>query len=517
MKSALVRAKAFVGARPATALGIDIGETHINLALLKKDDKGIKLVKTAQCPLPEGTIKSGSLQDQAALLKAIRQLKSRNHIRARAAAVSLPAGLVLMQIVELPKQMPPNIGHFVQDEVKQYVALSGEKIISDFCNLSTAHEGSNKILVAASDRQKVAGFVSVCSRAGINVDIVEPAMLAFIRACYAKKITAKFNYNMLLALVFGDVLTLCVFRKQTLDLIRTKNLQIDPASGGLADHLAEQINAVTQYYDIEHAGELKGWHVTTVIDTTSDLTASLGPALKAKLQNVDLEVMNLHDAAGDTPFALDVASQPHASGTAIGLAMRLLSTGDPPSAGFKVNLLPKEAIEARLLRKHILVTANIVAVVLLATMLIVHIVTLSTSKVNQSIQRKIQSQPPQSTSTLVQQEKLLNQQIEQMGEGPHLLNELITARRQADWAGLLSDIGNAAPHTVCITRLSSRTSRAVSLQGLATSYDAANMFVNMLEKSEHILSVSLLQAQKDKDQSLVRYEIDCSLVPPRGN
>jgi Tfp pilus assembly protein PilN len=104
-----------------------------------------------------------------------------------------------------------------------------------------------------------------------------------------------------------------------------------------------------------------------------------------------------------------------------------------------------------------------------------------------------------------------------MGEGPHLLNELIAARRQADWAGLLSDIGNAVPETVCITRLSSRSSRAVSLEGLATSYDAANVFVNALEKSEHILSVSLLQAQKDKDQSLVRYEINCSLVPPRGN
>ena len=54
-----------------TALGVDISEGLINLALLKQSAKGVELVKTASGPVPDGAIEGGNIQDPAALARAI--------------------------------------------------------------------------------------------------------------------------------------------------------------------------------------------------------------------------------------------------------------------------------------------------------------------------------------------------------------------------------------------------------------------------------------------------------------
>lgn len=493
-----------------TALGIDVSQTHISLALLKKDSKGIRLVKAARCPVPDGAMKDGGVQDPAALCRAIRALAFRNRIRAHAAAMSIPSGSLLMQIIDMPKQMPANINQFVQDEVKQYVALSGERIVSDFCGITSAVEGSNRILVTAADGQKVASLIRVCGRAGVNVETVEPPVLAYVRACYAKKIAPKFNRNVLLALLHDQTLTICVFRKRALDLVRTKDLGAEPAQPqALINRLAGEIEAVIQFYDIEVPGDSRNWEVTLVTNDAAQVYEKAEELLKGRLPDAQVQVRTLQDAYRDTPIGSGLAG----SVEAIGLAMRRLQAEDNL---FKVNLLPKEIIQVRSLRRQILVTANIVAAVLLITMLIVHGLGVSIEKVNKSIERRIQVQPPQGTSTLVAQKRLLDQQIKQLSEGPGQLAQIITRRRDVGWAGLLHDIKNGAPDAVCITRLLSKDNLSMSLEGLALSYDAIHLFVSMLDKSEHILSASLVKAQKDEGQGgLIKYEISCSLMSDR--
>ena len=46
-----------------TVLGIDISNGRINLALLRRDDKAIKLLKTASAPVPEGAVKNGNIEN----------------------------------------------------------------------------------------------------------------------------------------------------------------------------------------------------------------------------------------------------------------------------------------------------------------------------------------------------------------------------------------------------------------------------------------------------------------------
>ncbi|MHC4337912.1 MAG: pilus assembly protein PilM, partial [Planctomycetota bacterium] len=100
--------------RAQTALGIDISEKLINLALLRKDKNGVKLLRSASGPVPDGAIKDGNVADSAALFKAVRELKNRNKMRASQTAVTLLTRPVLLQIIDVPRTLPTNMGQFVQ-------------------------------------------------------------------------------------------------------------------------------------------------------------------------------------------------------------------------------------------------------------------------------------------------------------------------------------------------------------------------------------------------------------------
>ena len=61
--------------RAKTALGIDLSDGRINLALLEKNKDGVKLLKTATGTIPEGAIENGNIEDQPGL-----QISTQNHV-----------------------------------------------------------------------------------------------------------------------------------------------------------------------------------------------------------------------------------------------------------------------------------------------------------------------------------------------------------------------------------------------------------------------------------------------------
>ena len=123
--------------RNQVALGIDISDTRISLALLRRAKNGVKVLKAGSAPVPEGAIKDGNIEEPEVLAKAIRGLKSRSGIRAIRAAVSLSVRPMIGHILEAPKGAPSNVGQFVQKELKSYIALSGMEIAFDFCGIKS--------------------------------------------------------------------------------------------------------------------------------------------------------------------------------------------------------------------------------------------------------------------------------------------------------------------------------------------------------------------------------------------
>ena len=85
------------------------------------------------------------------------------------------------------------------------------------------------------------------------------------------------------------------------------------------------------------------------------------------------------------------------------------------------------------------------------------------------------------------------------------------------WAGVLGDIRSAIPKTVRITGLLHVGGSGVSIEGLAMSYEAVQLFAETLGECEHIASASLLESRGEETQEgLIRYSIGCSVLPGRA-
>ena len=344
-----------------TALGIDISDGRINLALLGKDANGVKLLKAASGPVPDGAIKNGNIEDPKALTKAIKKLKAKNRIHSHRTSLSLVANPTLMQILDLPKDSRGNIRQFVHEQVKHYAMLPINKAAVDFCGIkASAKSGSRRALVVATDGQKVTAAARTMNREGLNVDAIEPHWMAYTRACYAKKITKSFDTNLLFATVYNGSVTLYLFKNQTLDFIRTKPIVSDILrSEKFFEWLMEEINAVIKFYELEVSGKCNKWQVTLVADICDKSVDEKTKLLRAKFNSsVELEVRTPENAYLDTAVA-EANYENKPSAVAVGLAMKLLNV---PGCPLSINLLPAELARAKLVEKQVLIIANLAAV-----------------------------------------------------------------------------------------------------------------------------------------------------------
>lgn len=512
-----------------TAVGVDISAQWINLALLKKSRNGVKLLAFASAPIPDGAIKNGSIENVEVLADAIKKLKSDSRIRTTRAAVSLFTEPSVVKIIEIPKQVPSNIGQFVQDQVKHFAVLPANNIALDFCGVAGVGSeaiSASRLLVVAADGRKVDEIVKMCSHAGLTTEAIEPPLLSLTRAIYDKKIAGKFDINVLIAVLQGNNLTLCVFRRQTMDFVRTMSISKvlgtpygeKAQPNELCQWLAEQINTVVQFYDVDVPNNSGKWEITVVADgeIVEPLPQNAEEVLKAKVASANLQLLTGEDicnaAVSQPQEAADFQQTYKPSPVAVGLAMKLLGT-DTRNLG--VNLLPAEVVRLRTAQKGSLVTANIIAAVLLIMILAVIWPTWKIKKLNESIDYK-KAHLSQDTLTLVKERASVNKQTDVVSNKLNQINEILSSHRDTDWPGLLNDIGKLIPRTVCITSLSSGAGQGISLKGLALSNEAVYWLVDRLNnKSEHISSASITGTKRD-NKGFINYEISCILAQGRG-
>jgi Tfp pilus assembly PilM family ATPase len=495
-----------------TALGVDISEGRINMALLKQSAKGLELLKAASAPVPDGAIKDGNIEEPAKLAKAIKDLRLHNKIRARQAAISLFARPVVLQIFDLPKKKQINVGQFVRNELKSYVMLSGMEFASDFCRTISGKGVGSRLLAAAADSQNVAMLAQASDMAGLNAKIIEPPLLSYTRALYAKKIEGKFDCDVLIAVLRDGVLQLCVFRKQILDFIRVEKISEEQAGPDqLSQWLSEKINEIIRSYDVEAVESSGNWEVTVVADSM-ELPQSFDETLKSEIKSENVQVRTGQSICQDTVVAQNDGRE-KASAVAIGLAIGLLNQNDN---GLKINLVPPESAEVRAVKKQLFVTAAIIAAMPLFMVLTGTGLSLRANNVKKDIAENMQSDLSQDTYTLLNEQEKLDRQIKQLSDIPAELSNILGSRPSVDWAGILNDVKKRTPKTIRIINLFSRDSSTMYLEGMAISYEMIHLFVQMLNDSIYISSASLTETTKEeKGNGFIMYRIDCVLKPEK--
>lgn len=506
--------------RTKTALGVDISDERISLVLLKKDKNGVELLASASAPVPDGAIKNGNVEDAKVLAKVIEELKTKNKIRSYPTALSFVVNPVLIQILDLPKSVPASIGQFVRNEVKQCAKLPIKDVAVDFCGIkSSARLGNRRALVVATDGQKITNvaktLASKLTSEGLNICAIEPASVAYIRACYEKKIAKTFDQNLLFAIVREGILTLCLFRNQTLDFVRTKQFEDDKCDADkYSKWLVAEIYEVLRFYEFEVLDKHNKWDVLLTTDIHSEYIKDNIKVLAADssatgIEGVELAVRTPEEAYLDTPFA-DTNFPDKPSTVAVGLAMKLLNL---PGCNLNINLLPPQIAKIKSARRQSLIIANIAAVILFLMILKVGFFNMKVRKVNEDIAQQQQTQLSQNMKESLNERASLNEQIVSVSEKFNSMNIVLKPGSFLKWGQILDGVRLAIPEKVRITNLSSKDNSKLLLHGQALSYNAVYRFVDRLNTCEHIESASLIETKKDSgSENLVSYSISCSLI-----
>lgn len=495
------------------ALGIDINERHISAVVLKKTARGLKAIGAEHTPLPEGVIEAGHVVDAGQLAAFLKTVKRRHRVRCRDVAVSLPVGSTLARVVPLEESDPQRIAQFIHDEVRQYAAFLGRETVSDYQVLSPAMGNTpGKVLVTAADRETALGITRACQRAGMAVTKIEPVVTASASLFDSAEALGPRSGNRMLAVLKDRTLLLSVFRNGVLDFVRAKGAPSEGSGlNALSEWVAEEINAVIGFYNVQVTEVDKPWMVVVVDDdnaeVSSETQASLGAAIKTDRVEI-VSQANQFERLGVTSRTASAASI-----TAMGLAMKSLAGA---GRGMGMNLLPEGADRARVLVRHVLMAANIAAVLVLATVLVIGGLAWMVERVNDSIADSKIEESRSGIAKLpatVAELNTLKEQIAATSTELDCIAQIGSSQFDADWVQLLHDVRDAVPQVVRITELSVDGTSEMTVEGLSKTYADVRVFRDSLMQSDHIARTKIQERAVDRgDQGYVRYTIKCTLV-----
>lgn len=494
-----------------TSCGIDISDDRISVAILKQQNDEIKLRKAFDGPLPKGAVIDGNITDPAMLGQAIRKLFKKNKARVSKATFSLVASPVLTQIIELPEEMPANIGHFIQSEIRHSAFLAGKDSHYDYCGFSEGGpELIERVFVGATETDKIMAIVKSASAADIEVEAIEPPVISAARAMYREKVAGSYDSNLLVAFIHGSVLSICVFRNTSLDFIRCidTGCSIDGSEESIA-RCTEEFNAVIQYYDVEvDDSRSDKWELIVALDDAAGDINDLEFFLQKKLGRP--VTIYPPSAIYNITSVVENPIIDSASVFAIGLAMRSFENS---GLHVNINMIPPTAEEAKVNKKLVLLTANLAAVVVLVMLLATGIVNYRLGKAQAFMAQRTSDDSGNNIESLLDRQRAVNEQIADLSGQRSGMGMVYDTDSTDKWADILDDIRKRTPKALDIRQMRSNGNLNLEMRGSSLKFKSIYQFAELLGESEFIALASVAETNKDNHvQNVVSYVIKCELI-----
>jgi type IV pilus assembly protein PilM len=496
-----------------TAVGLDVCEDRIEVAVVGRTGDGTRRVRAGSIALADGVVRDGCVVKPGLLARSVRTVCRRVGVGRAQATVGLSIRPLVLQTLDMPTQMPTNMAAHVEDEMRQYVALSGKEILSDFCALHAGLDGRRRLLTVGTERTNVKTLVKACDASGVVVTMVEPAVLACARALAASGPAGITDAHRLVVEVNSHYLAACLLRKGLLDSVRVKNIPPDTCdAASLQEWLAEELTAMLRYYQMKPGSDHAAWMLHLLVRNRPQLPATVVEYLKASTGDA-LTVIDSASDVSEERSAGDRSAKTVPSPVALGLALKQLGS---EAQGNRINLLPDEVKQTRSLFRHALAVANVAALILLGMLLSLHIVTFKANRVRQQIDRTIRGQDVSGTPALVGETRSLDDRIRQAERHIETMQQALDGATAVDWPGTMRAIDDSAPADVRVRRLWSADARNVSLIGSAASYEAARSFAHELGRHEAFDTVSVMNLERQGEHDArIHYEIACHLREKR--
>ncbi|WP_409158756.1 type IV pilus biogenesis protein PilM [Pectobacterium sp. B2J-2] len=157
-------------------VGVDIQNGFMRALAVQRRRNGWQLRHWWQCPLPDDTLRSGSLHHTEALCEALRTWRRLlpGHISLR---VAVPAQLILQQHLPMPDRrlQEPERSLYIEAMAARKLPVSSESLVIDYRE-DPQEQGS--LLVTAARRQEMDRWLACLNRAGLHPDVLDVSTCA---------------------------------------------------------------------------------------------------------------------------------------------------------------------------------------------------------------------------------------------------------------------------------------------------------------------------------------------------
>ncbi|WP_224718050.1 type IV pilus biogenesis protein PilM [Pectobacterium versatile] len=157
-------------------VGLDIQNGFMRALAVQRRRDGWQLRHWWQCPLPDDTLREGSLHHTGMLCEALRTWRRLlpRHISLR---VGYPAQLILQQHLPLPDRrlQEPERSLYIETMAVRQLPIGSESLAIDYRE-DPQRQGT--LLVTAARRQEVDNWLTCLNNAGLRPDILEVSTCA---------------------------------------------------------------------------------------------------------------------------------------------------------------------------------------------------------------------------------------------------------------------------------------------------------------------------------------------------
>jgi type IV pilus assembly protein PilM len=166
-----------------TLVGLDIGSTTIRAVETRRGKNGPSIVRWGDARMPEGTVRSGIIQDHEAVTVALRKLWSASHFGCRKVVLGLTNPQVVVREMSVSNLPGRKMREALPFQVRDALPLPVERSILDFCPLEDPGTAATvRGLLIAAPKDAVLAAVQAVERASLHVTRVDLASLALLRA-----------------------------------------------------------------------------------------------------------------------------------------------------------------------------------------------------------------------------------------------------------------------------------------------------------------------------------------------
>ncbi len=247
--------KDFLTLKP-TAFGLDISDSSIKIAKLKRRGKDFDLACFGEELIPEGIIENGEIKDEQALVTLIKKTLAKvkgEKLKTKEVIASLPDEKTFLRVIQLPKMAPEELAKAVLFEAENHIPIPLKESYFDFEAIDPMvdHLDHCDVLIVAAPKNIVDSYTRVIRLAGLNPYAFEVESLSISRALIKNLITV----NPVLLIDFGATRTaLIIFSGRSIRFTSLLSFASEKLTQDLASGLkisAEEAEKIKIDYGLE--------------------------------------------------------------------------------------------------------------------------------------------------------------------------------------------------------------------------------------------------------------------------